>query len=346
MNAVRYYLAICILVTHFSYLSGEEIITLPRVFGGAGSFFALSGFLMFPSFEKRNSVKKFFVRRSQRIFPPYFLIVIVAAIGLSFISSIPMTDYFTDLHFWKYLVANLLFMNFLVPDLPGVFEASTNLYPFVNGALWTMKGEIVCYLSVPVIYWVISHYRKYATHLLTVLVGVFYISYIGCTYLQMSRGINLDVIQKQFNVLMLFYLGALLNLKLRWLVAHRWWFIVVNATLIMSDYFGFMRSNDITILLYNVGLASFVTGTMVITCCITGHWGRFLSGHDALSYDIYLFHWPVIQVILFSGIINNIGVYTTLALSVCVTVLFAMLSWNFIGKRFLKSTPSLVPATL
>lgn len=158
MNVVRYYLCLCILMNHFNVLTGESLPMLPRIFGGVGSFFAISGFLMFPSFEKRPYLKSYFSRRAKRILPPYMLIVLLAAFGLCALSELPVKEYFTDVVVYKYLVANLCFMNFLVPSLPGVF--TENIMTAVNGSLWTMKGEVVCYLMVPFVYNYIKKRRE------------------------------------------------------------------------------------------------------------------------------------------------------------------------------------------
>jgi peptidoglycan/LPS O-acetylase OafA/YrhL len=71
----------------------------------------------------------------------------LCALGLIIISSKDIGDYFS-LAWLKYVFANLAFLNFLQPTLPGVFN-SNNLTA-VNGALWTLKIEVMFYLTVPV----------------------------------------------------------------------------------------------------------------------------------------------------------------------------------------------------
>jgi len=75
-------------------------------------------------------------KRVRRIYPAYFTVVALSAVTLCLLSTVPLSQYF-GVGFWKYLGANLLFLNFLAPSLPGVF--TSNIMPAVNGALWTLK---------------------------------------------------------------------------------------------------------------------------------------------------------------------------------------------------------------
>ena len=49
----------------------------------------------------------------------------------------------------RYLGWNLAFLNFMEPALPGVFEA--NRFTEINGALWTLKIEVMFYLVLPLL---------------------------------------------------------------------------------------------------------------------------------------------------------------------------------------------------
>ena len=110
---------------------------------------------MYGSYIKRDSWLGFVKSRAKRIVPPYVKIVLLCAIGLSLVSTLPLTKYFTDAGLWKYLAANLAFLNFLQPTLPGVFEH--NNVDAVNGSLWTLKVEWMLYLTIPVFFFLIRN---------------------------------------------------------------------------------------------------------------------------------------------------------------------------------------------
>jgi len=335
MNAVRYYLALCILFSHFATLTGEQTLQLPRIFGGAGSFFALSGFLMLSSFEKHRDTKRFLIRRARRILPPYILVVLVAAIVCAGVSSLPADEYFGSTGFWKYLLANLSFLNFLCPDLPGVFPPSTNLVPHVNGALWTMKGEIVCYLSVPLIYRLI---RRKPTHTRTILfstIALLALLCIACLVGEKTTGRPLEVLRRQFLVMMLFYVGAAINLLLPTFYRYRYAVLAVSGSLLLASHLDCLPLPSSLEWLYYALAAPLVTGSMVIVCTITGQWGKSLAQHDAISYDIYLVHFPVIQLALHFGLVKSLGAYPALLLCTICSIALAYLSNKYVSKRFL-----------
>lgn len=338
INAIRYYLAICILMGHYCVLTGTSVVQLPRIFGGAGSFFAISGFLMFPSFAKNSDVKRYLRRRANRIFPPYFLIVIAAALLGVFVSSLSPSGYFSSAGFWKYLGANLSFMNFLCPDLPGVFDGGANRMPSVNGSLWTMKGEVACYLTIPVVFWMVRKKLVGMNRLLCVLMAFFGLMYALFRGMEINVDKSYNIAARQCMVMFLFYMGGFLNLHLDYVRRHWRPVMTVCAVLLLFDYVNkYWEVIDLPVYLYFIYDLVFIpiaSGLMVIVCSVIGKWGSFLSRHNALTYEIYLFHYPVIQVLIYFGCVREFGFYPTLLLAIAVTSVLAFLAWKFIGSRF------------
>lgn len=328
MMVVRYYLSFCVLLAHLSVLTGLNYPWIQRGTVDVGCFFAISGFLMFPSFQKRPTLRHYISRRAKRILPPYFLIIILCAFGLAFVSDLSLWDYFSNLDFWKYLLANISFLNFLQPDLPGVFTGEIFKTSAVNGSLWTMKGEWVCYLSVPLVFYFIKQLKKTAGGLLLASIAVASI---------ISRAILMDmadttgrelyqILARQFGTLIVFfYIGALVNYYFDLFKKYHWFILAFDiAAIIFSDY----------IPLYSSIFQPVVAGTLVLWFSMIGSWGKGLAKHDSISYDIYLFHFPIIQLAILWGLPATLHPLLTLAIVLSVTVMLAYLSWTYIGKRF------------
>jgi len=114
------------------------------------AFFVASGALVFMSYERSSSLRTYFEKRARRILPAYVAIVLLCAFGGAFVTSLPLQRYFSG-EWLRYVAANLAFLNFLHPTLPGVFDG--NPLREVNGALWTLKIEVAFYLFVPLLGW-------------------------------------------------------------------------------------------------------------------------------------------------------------------------------------------------
>lgn len=336
LNAIRYYLAVSILVGHFAVLSGLPIVTLPRIFGNAGSFFAISGFLMFHSYEKSSSNRQYFLRRARRILPPYILVVLLASIGLSVVSTLPIAEYFTTSGFWKYLGANLIFLNFLHPDLPGVFDSSHNVVNYVNGSLWTMKCEVTFYLLVPLIYKWIKKSRFSASTILWFCLILSAAMFWTLKWIETANGADFEVFLKLVRSLSIFLAGGLANIYITLLLKFRWWIIFLSLALYAADVFDLLVRCMPIALIAHIYVDPIIAGIMALAAGFTGSWGKALADHDTFSYDIYLFHYPVIQLLLYYGCAESLGAYRCLALAIAITVVAAFLSWKFIGSRFLK----------
>jgi peptidoglycan/LPS O-acetylase OafA/YrhL len=111
---------------------------------GVGAFFVISGFLIMQSLERNPSVLRFARARALRIFPGLIVCVAATVTAMSFVTTKDAEEYWSAAQTLFYAVGNASLLS-VQYELPGVFEA--NPYPkAVNGSLWTLPYEVVCYL--------------------------------------------------------------------------------------------------------------------------------------------------------------------------------------------------------
>ncbi len=158
-NFLRLVCCLIVIYEHCVVLSGVNLPCYDLRGIAVNVFFILSGFWVTLSFFKSNSVKKYATKRAKKILPQYWLVVVVCAVVLSAFSVLPLREYFCNASFYKYLVANILTLNFIHPNLPGVFEGLA-LNGSVNGSLWTIKIEIGFYILLPFIVFVVKNLRE------------------------------------------------------------------------------------------------------------------------------------------------------------------------------------------
>ena len=153
-NLIRMIAASCVLVSHAYPISlgpGAVEPLAPWLQGlslGTVSvyvFFAISGFFITKSFDRSSSHGRFLRARVLRLYPALVVVLALTVLiaGL-FLTTVSGTT------FWAagpdYMLHNLSLFS-LRYDLPGVFE--TNPYgPPINGSLWTLSHEVLCYAGV------------------------------------------------------------------------------------------------------------------------------------------------------------------------------------------------------
>lgn len=59
-----------------------------------------------------------------------------------------------------------------------------------------------------------------------------------------------------------------------------------------------------------------------------------LGRHGDLSYGVYLFHFPTIQLLQHQGV-YDLNQYLAFLISIILTLSLAAISWHFVEKRFL-----------
>ena len=285
-------------------------------------FFIISGYLIFSSFERLANIKQYAFDRAKRILPAYFFVVIFFAFFLFFFSPLSAADYFSA-NWFKYLGANLVFLNFLQPCIDSLF--TNQFICAVNGSLWTIKVEIMFYLFIPFLAFAIRKMRL--SHKNVILISLYILSTI---YFYFMSKYNYSVLAKQFpGCLNYFVVGILLNLNKDFFTKN------INILLlpaIITVYLEKAVFMETIFTPFALGIAIFWFAYLKIPLKNFGKYGDF-------SYGMYLIHFPIIQIFVAKGFYKNDPYIGFLASTVLILVL-AILIWNFIEKPFLTKSIS------
>ena len=288
-DIIRYYLSFVVFWVHFGTLTNTNYFGTSLGVDAVHGFFVLSGFLVFLSYIRNPQVGHYINRRIRRIFPPYFFIITCCFFLGGIISSLSFGEYITSTQTWKYLIANYTFLNFLEPALPGVF--SNNVMPVINGSLWTLKVEVLLYASVPIVYFLMKRYGKLSVFLFIFIFSIIYNEFFLYMYSDTQKEIFLILKRQVGGQLVYFYSGTFLLLYFNFFQKHAPYFIILAILILWF-------SDDNIVCKYMEPLAFAV---VIIGFAYNLQWFTFLRKYDNISYGIYLFHFPVIQFIVWLG---------------------------------------------
>ena len=294
---LRLFFAISVMIFHTGCLLNIPLLKLFPNEIAVQSFFVISGYLIFASYEKSKSIRDYFLKRIRRLVPAaYFLIFLSVILGI-FLSN---TKYF-GIGLLKYIFANLIFFNSLMPTLPGVFVGQPE-HSYVNGSLWTLKVEIFFYILVPITAFI---FRK------KILIGLI-VSFILSSLFKFICIEYNDIISNFFPyiiynfvfnynfspfVLMSFFLcgGILYYLKNELYILHNKIFFLIVIILSIILYYQIIHWFFKPIIL------SFIIIYFAIYCPVKI---KIPDKFGDLSYGIYIYHFPIIQTLIFLQIKN------------------------------------------
>ena len=149
-DVLRLLAAWAVLVSHSFALVGraEPLHQFGTTLGNVGVliFFAVSGLLIRRSWEYDPSPRDFWVKRALRLLPALATVALVTALVLGpLVTRLSAREYFSSAETWIYPVRVTLLYTFGAP-LPEVFEG--NVYPGVNGPLWSLPVEVFAYFCL------------------------------------------------------------------------------------------------------------------------------------------------------------------------------------------------------
>ncbi len=287
------------------------------------TFFVISGYLVYMSCEQTTTLRQYAVKRLRRIVPAYAAVVILCALLGVFISTLPASDYFGRA-WWQYLAANLSFLNFLQPSLPGVFAG--NPYPGapVNGALWTIKVELMFYAVVPAIVWAVrrwGHHRVMGVGF--ALSCLWWGGFMHMAYAT-GKGAFAELAKQMPGQLMYFLPGAWAYCERERLARWGWKLGAAGIAAMALAYQFDQRLPTFGVFLYPLAL----------TACVSwaAHNLPYLGSvtrRGDISYGVYILHFPIIQTLVHFGVFKA-SPWGGVALLLLTVWALAMASWHLI----------------
>lgn len=341
LDVIRYVLAIGVLVEHFNFLCDADIPWVISSYNCVGVFFAISGFVLIGRLMKGFPFKEYAVNRTWRIFPSYFFVVLFVAISFCYISDFSLLRYFSSGDFWAYLAANLSFLNFLHPSLPGV--DTDTVANAVNGSLWTMKVEVQLSLIAPLFVWLCRKYRINVIKMIAAIIIVSIIYRLFFNYLfSISEKAIYEILSRQFiGQLMYFFAGILLYCFYGFFIKHIR--VITVCTLLIYC----LNFTVVIIPYYGLWLEPFVVTALVLGLALFPYdLGKRLGIKHNFSYELYLCHYPMIILVNHFDIPSKIGIAGAFAASFAASMLFAYITYRSVGRLYLKhnlKTNSYVP---
>lgn len=333
-DLLRFLFAAIVCLVHSHQLSGFKQLewighALSSEFA-IKSFFVISGFLIFMSYERSSSLTSYFLKRARRIYPAYLAIVILCAFLLFSVSSNGFGDYFS-LSWLKYLIFNISFLNFLESTLPGVFNS--NSLTAVNGALWTIKIEVMFYIFVPLFVALFRRFSRILILVLTYSLSILYLMVIN----QLIENLDLEIYTR---------LSRQLPGQLCYFMAGATFYYYLP---IFERYLGYSICAAILILAINIvhplpWLEPVALATVVMFFGLYLYQGNFGKYGD-FSYGIYIVHFPIIQVLLTIGWFQQ-NPWCYLFAVLLMTLFSAVAMWHLVEKHFLLRSNHYISTTL
>jgi len=333
-NFLRFYFALVVVIGHLIEVSDlaalKKFAPYFSTYISVTAFFCISGFLITNSYLNTDSLQNYFKKRAARLLPAYILVILICSVFLSLVSSYPFRDYFCHPQLFKYLAANLSFMNFIQPCLPGVFSNDVPSCA-VNAALWTLKIEVSFYLIIPFLLFCLNKIEKKYLF----LVPMYFLSILYKNYFEQLSNTSGNEIYSLLahqlpGFLSYFISGISLYYYYDFFIKNKRILFIAGLILFIAERkFGWEVLTPVSL------------SIIVFTFAFSFKQLNAFAKHGDISYGIYIFHYPIMRIITDLGYFKKYNPYLVSMFTILIIMFVALLSWHFVEKRFLKSNKSI-----
>lgn len=326
-NLLRLVFALMVAVYHAILLPGlagtEQLVSWTSLLAeiGVQGFFVLSGYLVFASLERTPALAVYAEKRARRLLPGYVTVILACVAAALILVPAARENIGATL---SYLGWNLGFLNFMAPTLPGVFEG--NPFTEVNGALWTLKIEVMFYLVLPLLAWLLRSLgsRRWIAFALIYLGAEAWRLMCEQTAVQQG-GVWLELSRQLPGQMSFFITGIALC---AWRNELNWRFMLAPFGLILL------------VLSIAVPQADFVraAGLGIVAVWLAVGIPKLFDAarFGDLSYGLYIVHFPILQCVIAAGLFAT-NPALAFGLAASASLVAALLLWWLIERPALRT---------
>lgn len=275
---------------------------------GVDSFFVISGFLVTASALKADW-RRYVVSRILRIYPGLIVCVLLSVFVLG---PLVTTDpgYFRSSQTWRYLIRNGTGFS-IEWFLPGVFGDLRD--KAVNGVLWSVMLELKLYAIVLGLYLVGILQRRSLFNVLAF--AVLTVGYLSPSTMLFGNS------PTDLHVCSLYVFGMLLWINRDRIILNE--FILLGLLCVAAITQGTNK--------FVVAIALLIAYSVMMAAYLPGlGWFRKVGDY---SYGVYLYGWPVQQLVL--KLNHNMSAPMDTLLACLIALAMAAVSWHFLEKPLL-----------
>jgi peptidoglycan/LPS O-acetylase OafA/YrhL len=330
---LRLMLAISVLFQHSLVLTGFDQFSYFGFFGevdfgstGVWGFFAVSGFLLAGSAQRLGN-REFFIHRLLRLLPGLWFALIISAFAI-----VPLASFLSKTRSeFSLFTGNDSSLSYVLLNLGlVVFQDSignvfgNNPFPLaVNGSLWTLAPEFICYIGLLSLAMITK--RRASPQKASLLTVVIVASVAWWLTGNSVNPILTTIVQPALGLGIAFATGSFFAFIIK---EHPY----RPRPLITLPFLAFWLFLGLSGPIAIVCLALIVVSLgLSLTNASTSNIGRTTD----ISYGIYLFHFPAIQAIIFCTAINwtpTTALTLLPAMALFAAAPLAWVSWKFIEK--------------
>jgi peptidoglycan/LPS O-acetylase OafA/YrhL len=283
------------------------------------AFFVLSGFLLAGSYQRLDSIGRYLWHRFLRIMPAFWVCLLVTALVAAPLIALMQRGsaasvFAGDQSAGHFLLRNstLLIRQFGIAGLPEGVPAPA----VMNGALWTLAYEALCYAAV-IILGLAGALKRRPIMTLGVVALLWIVTAINETGFQLVHQ------ERSLRFGLMFLLGSALHLYARKIpISGRYAAVCLGVLLVALLWLPHYRA---------------LGGPALAYLCLWLAVVRPPSdpSRSDLSYGLYVYHWPVIQLLVVAEV-TSLGEPAFIVVGLALSLLVALFSWTLVERPALQ----------